>query len=176
MRLERLRSETHEMYQKALDLYRISFPSHEQREAISQRRILGDSEYCFSLIYDDAVFVGLVLYWETVHFIYVEHFCILPEMRNRNYGQKVLELLGKGEKVVILEIDPPLDAISIRRKGFYERCGFAENSYPHIHPPYHRGNIGHDLVIMSFPRPITQEEYDGFHAYLESRVMENAFS
>ena len=28
---------------------------------------------------------------------------------------------------MILEIDPPVDDISIRRRGFYERSGFVEN-------------------------------------------------
>ena len=175
MRFERLVSEKHEMYKKALELYRISFPSHEQREEASQVKILTDEEYHFTLVYDDDVFVGLVLYWETQKFIYVEHFCILPEMRNNKYGQKALELLGKGGKTIILEIDPPIDAISVRRKGFYERSGFVENPYSHIHPPYHKGNIGHNLVIMSFPDRITQNEYDFFKYHLDHRVMENVF-
>ena len=70
MRFERLTSENHEMYIKALELYRISFPSYEQREVASQANILKDNEYHFSLIYDDNVFIGLVLYWETKTFIY----------------------------------------------------------------------------------------------------------
>lgn len=175
MRFERLTSKTHEMYKKASELYSISFPPHEQREAVSQAKILNDDEYHFSLIYDDEVFVGLVLYWDTQNFVYVEHFCILPEMRNKNYGQKVLALLGKCGKTVILEIDPPIDAISTRRKGFYERSGFVENPYAHIHPPYHKGNVGHNLVIMSFPDKITQSEYDFFKHHLDHHVMENVF-
>ena len=71
MRFERLVSEKHEMYKKALELYRISFPSHEQREEASQVKILTDEEYHFTLVYDDDVFVGLVLYWETQKFVYV---------------------------------------------------------------------------------------------------------
>ena len=176
MRFERLVSEKHELYQKALELYRISFPAHEQREEPSQVKILSDEEYHFTLVYDDDVFVGLVLYWETQEFIYVEHFCILPEMRNRKYGQKALELLGKWGKRVILEIDPPTDIVSIRRKGFYERCGFVENPYTHIHPPYHKGHPGHNLVIMSSPDRITQKEYDCFKYHLDHRVMEHVFS
>ena len=176
MQLERLTNESHPMYKRALELYRISFPLHEQREATSQVKVLSDDEYYFSLIYDDNVFVGLVLFWEADKFVYVEHFCIFPEMRNKKYGQKVLELLGQYGKTVILEIDPPVDAISVRRKGFYERSGFVENPYSHMHPPYHRGNKGHNLVIMSFPDKIEQDEYDFFKHYLDHHVMENVFS
>ncbi len=174
MNLEYITKTTHPMYHKALETYKISFPFHERREQLSQERILSDNEYHFGLIYDD-VFVGLVLYWETNDFIYIEHLCILPEMRNKRYGQNVLSILQKKEKILILEIDPPLDDISKRRKGFYERCGFTENSFGHIHPPYHKENDGHQLVIMTCPRQITGNEYDEFNKYLQERVMEDAF-
>ena len=176
MRFERVTGAGHPMYRKAMALYGISFPAHEQREAASQERILDDDAYRFSLIYDGDSFVGLMLYWETDSFLYVEHFCILPEMRNRKYGQKALELLGQWEKPVILEIDPPVDAVSVRRKGFYERCGFTANPYPHVHPPYHRGNAGHSLLIMSHPGQITRSAYDAFRNYLDSHVMADVFA
>ena len=175
MRFERVSGETHRMYKRAMELYKISFPPHEQRAADSQARILGDEDYRFALAYDEDTFVGMILYWSAHSFIYVEHLCILPEMRNKHYGQKVLELLGSGGKKVILEIDPPVDDISARRRGFYERCGFKQNPYPHIHPPYHRDNKGHPLVIMSSPAQITAEEYGLFKRYLERRVMADVY-
>lgn len=175
MKLERIINPHHPMYQKALELYQISFPFHEQREKFSQTAILNDNSYHFELVYDEDIFVGLVLYWENLDYIYIEHFCILPEMRNRQYGQKVLSLLKEQKKTLILEIDPPIDTVSIRRKCFYERCGFTENPYPHIHPPYHNGNKGHELVIMSSPEPVTQAEYDAFNMHLKNRIMNHAF-
>ena len=60
MRLERVTDSSHPMYNEALRLYQISFPYHEQREELSQKRILGDSEYCFDLVYDEDRFVGPV--------------------------------------------------------------------------------------------------------------------
>lgn len=62
MHLERVTDSSHPMYNEALRLYRMSFPYHEQREELSQKRILGDSEYCFDLVYDENKFVGLILY------------------------------------------------------------------------------------------------------------------
>lgn len=40
--------------------------------------------------------------------------------------KQALALLAADGLPVILEIDPPLDAVSIRRRGFYQRCGFKE--------------------------------------------------
>lgn len=83
MRFESIRNSEHPMYERAMQLYKRSFPLHEQREAASQGAILQDPAYHFSLVYDDTEHVGLALYWETEHFIYVELLCILPEMRNK---------------------------------------------------------------------------------------------
>lgn len=174
--LERLKSCNHPLYEKAIELYRISFPYHEQRETPSRKRILEDEAYHFDMILDEKNFVGLVLYWENADFLYIEHFCILPEMRGRKYGQTTLEWLAKSGKSIILEIDPPMDDMARRRKCFYERCGFAENPYPHIHPPYHRGNAGHALVVMTYPHSIDPQTYDRFNAYLKDHIMNHAFS
>ena len=174
MHFERISSDCHPLYETALKLYQHSFPPHEQRSPLSQSNILGDPAYHFSLLCDGSSFVGLALYWETERFLYVEHLCIAPELRNQSYGQQALALLGQAGKLVILEIDPPVDAIPIRRKGFYIRNGFVENPYPHLHPPYHRENSGHPLVVMSFPRGISPDEYDSFQRYLEQHVMGNA--
>ena len=171
MRFERVTSTQHSRYGEALALYGSSFPFHEQRQARSQAEILGNEAYAFNLIYDGGAFVGLLLCWETKTFIYVEHFCILPSMRNKKYGQKALELLERKGKTVILEIDPPVDALSLRRRAFYERAGFVENPYAHTHPAYHANYPGHALVVMSCPAPLTEAAYQEFFTYLKTVVM-----
>lgn len=176
LRFERLTDAAHPLYEKAIELYRISFPYHEQREAPSRKRILTDDAYHFNLIYDEKTFVGLLLYWETEDFLYIEHFCVLPEMRGKRYGQTALSLLIDCGKPIILEIDPPKDDISRRRKNFYERSGFIENPYPHVQPPYHRGNDGTPLVIMTYPAMIDAPAYDAFFDYLKNHIMYRAFS
>ena len=94
-------------------------------------------------------------------------------MRNKHYGQEILSKLQT--RPLILEIDPPIDEISKRRKGFYERCGFVSNQYKHIHPSYHKECSGHNLVVMSSPKPLAEEEYAIFKDELSSKVMNNAY-
>lgn len=171
MRFERLTSTDHPLFEKGMKLYEISFPKHEQREPVSQQSIMSNPDYQFNLIFDGDLFVGLMLCWETDTFIYVEHFCIFPELRNNNYGCRSLNLLSERCKTIILEIDPPIDDISIRRKGFYERSGFVANPYRHAHPPYRKENSPHNLVVMSNPVLLTQNGYDSFRKYLSETVM-----
>ncbi|WP_370756128.1 hypothetical protein [Gemmiger formicilis] len=86
-----------------------------------------------------------------------------------------MDLLAECGKTLILEIDPSMDAIVCRRKMFYERCGFAENPFPHIHPPYHAENRGHALVVMTIFLPIPQEKYNDFYRYLTEKVLKDVF-
>jgi len=173
MNIERITSTEHPLYQKAMELYGISFPAHEQRETHSQKQILTQEAYHFDVICDEGEFIGEILYWEVAGFFYIEHFCILPSMRNKHYGQKILRVYQSAP--LILEIDPPVSDIAVRRKGFYERCGFVENPYQHIHPPYHAENQGHELVIMSSPRMLKANEYERFNHYLQDTVMNNVY-
>lgn len=175
LELIRVTSPEHPMYGPALDLYRMSFPLHEQREPRSQARILSSEAYCFGLICEASRFVGLALFWDSGPFLYLEHLCIVPELRNRGYGERLLALLAERRKRIILEIDPPVDELSVRRKGFYERCGFTANPFRHRHHPYHRDDAGHVLVVMSAPEPLTAEEYAAFDRYLRDEVMRDAF-
>lgn len=171
MEFQRLTSPTDPRFAEAIALYRQSFPYHEQRENVSQAAALAHPDYHFDLIDDEDVFIGLLLYWETQDFIYVEHFCIEPTLRGRSYGQKALVLLARKGKPIVLEIDPPVDELTRRRKAFYERSGYKANLYPHVHPPYHGDCQGHSLVVLSFPHELSAEAYTRFHTYLCEQVM-----
>lgn len=171
MELLRIRDTADPRFAESMEYYKVSFPEHEQREAQSQRDIMGENDYCFYIALHEGRPVGSILCWETEEFIYVEHFYVYPSERGRGFGSEILRILGEKGSTVILEIDPPADSVSIRRKAFYNRCGFKENPYPHVHPPYHERNSGHKLVIMSYPSEITQREYDSFNSYLKDTVM-----
>ncbi len=173
--LKRLTTTLGEDFSRAMKLYEGSFPYDEKREKRSQEEIMSHPDYRFSLILEDGDFVGEVLYWERGDYIYIEHFCILPECRNRKLGAKTLELLKQTGKRVILEIDPPTTDIAIRRKGFYERNGFLKNPHYHKIPPYHADCDGVELVVMTYPDTITKKEYDDFFDYIKNTVMFNCY-
>ncbi len=167
----RIKSEKDEFFADAMKLYSVSFPLHEQRKSGAQKKVLKDCEYYFYVLLQGGVFAGAMLCWQSENFVYVEHFCILESLRGKGIGTAALEWLFSRGKTVILEIDPPCDAVSIRRKGFYEKAGFFENPYKHIHPPYREEYKGHELVIMSSGAKISEEKYSDFARYLTLRVM-----
>lgn len=173
MEFSRIRTPNDKFYSEAMKIYGESFSIHEQRELESQISILQNDEYHFDVVVDEGKLIGAILYWEIGQFIYVEHFFIEPSMRNKHYGERILSAM-KG-KPVILEIDPPVDEMAVHRRNFYLRCGFVENTYKHVHPPYHRDYAGHDLIVMSSPEVLTPEEYGRFNRYLTDTIMQNTF-
>ena len=175
MELIRVTDPESERLKRSLRDYAESFPCHEQREAASQAAILADPAYHFAVIVEDGADVGSILYWETAEFLYIEHIYVYSAYRGRAYGSAVLRRLRQSGKTVILEIDPPVDEASVRRKRFYERNGFVVNPYAHVHSPYHRGDTGHSLVVLSSPVPLTPEAYGVFDRYLRTHIMADAF-
>ncbi|MGN1381256.1 MAG: GNAT family N-acetyltransferase [Eubacterium sp.] len=173
MEFHRITTADSPVFSDAMRLYAVSFPKHEQREEASQNEIMSNPAYHFDVVCDAEKLVGEILYWEIGKFYYVEHFCVHPDLRGQHYGQRILEAYQ--DTPMILEIDPLTDSISRRRKKFYERCGFTDNSYAHVHPPYHAGNSGHPLIVMSSPDKLTEEEYVLFRRFLEQKVMKNAY-
>ncbi|MBG9736213.1 GNAT family N-acetyltransferase [Paenibacillus alvei] len=171
MNFIRLTSADDMYFRELLELYEISFPQHEQRIFDDQIRVLDNSAYHCEVILEDDEFVGLICYWKTKRFSYIEHFAIHPNRRGDNLGSRCLQEFIEVNEIVILEIDPPIDPISIRRKNFYMRLGFQENKYHHEHPPYKEQYKPHELVIMSFPRIITECEYAEFNEFLKNTIM-----
>ena len=95
MEFRRITGAEHPLYEKAMELYAVSFPEHEQRLPESQRAILQNDAYHFDLILEENQWVGEILYWETADFIYVEHFCMRPQVRGRGMGKRALALLAE---------------------------------------------------------------------------------
>lgn len=171
MELTRMKSPDDFWYPQAMELYRISFPLHEQRTQEAQERALADPCFHCDAIVEDDAFLGLLFFWEADSFAYVEHFAMDPARRGGGQGTQALTLFCRTHPKVILEIDPPVDELSLRRRGFYQRLGFAEYPYPHRHPAYRTAFAPHPLVVMSRPTVLSQVDYTHFYRVLSTQVM-----
>ena len=170
MKLERLSDLNKHYYSAAFSLLESAFPWAERREQAEQQRILGIPEYHFDLILENESLLGLMLYWELDHLIFLEHFTTMPHLRNQGVGSVALSLLKEKGKPILLEIEPPIDQLTCRRYGFYQRNGFLMNPFYHIQAKYHPGDEDLELKILSWPGSLTAEEYRGFYSYMIRHV------
>ena len=159
------------LMEAALALYRSSFPAHELRLPPDQRDVMGDPLYHFDMCLLDGALAGLILYWDFGTYIYVEHFCVEPSLRGHGLGTLILAELARQNKTIILEIDPLTTAIAHKRLRFYQSMGFHANPWAHRHPTYHQGIADHELLVLSYPQPIDERQYQQFARELGREVM-----
>ncbi len=170
MRLERLTKENEHYFERAFALYESAFPKEERREIAEQQRAMQNPNYHFDLILEGETLLGVMLFWQTEEFIFLEHFTTMPEVRGRGLGAAALELLKEKGLPIILEIEPPCDEMTERRQAFYLRCGFSAAPYHHIQAKYHLGDEDLVLQIMSYPGVISAELYRSFYEYMTREI------
>lgn len=161
------------LWEQVWRLYVDSFPEWERRRISSHSRASEDDDFHTYISIENGNLQGLVFYWEHDSVIYVEHLAVNPLMRGKGIGSQIIKGLMEEnpESTFILEIDPPLDDISKRRSTFYERLGFIANDFDYIHPSYTKNGKPHELRIMSYPKALSNEEFERFKEYLATRVM-----
>lgn len=158
-------------WDEAWELYEQAFPYNERWSAEGYDRALGDPRFEADGIWRGEEFIGLLFHWDVGQYRYVEHLAVSPALRGQNMGSQALTAFCRKVGRVILEIDPPVDDISIRRRHFYERLGFVTNPYEYIHPSFRKPFKPHQLILMSYPGPITYEEARGFADFVREAVL-----
>lgn len=152
-------------------LYLDSFPTCETRMQRDHLDAMRDPQFYAMGIWEQDTPIGLLFYWYNGEFCYVEHFATMPSVRGQGYGAKCLKELCAKYPLVILEIEVPVDEMTRRRQGFYERSGFAVSGYQHSHPPYRSGDAPHELIALSYPVPLAPELDKAFLIYRKTYVM-----
>ncbi len=173
MNLINLKEATKELQEKAWELYESSFPEYERWTKEAFMRASDDERFKTKLLVDETGgLISIIYYWTYGKFLYVEFLAVNPAMRGRNIGSGIITALVEENpgRRILLEIDPPVDEISIRRLRFYERLGFVANGYEHIHPSYVSGDGAHPhlLVVLTNMGTITSDEFMEFRTFLLS--------
>ena len=127
-----------------------SFPSDEYRSLKEQRTFTREREnFHMNIIYSSTTPVGIISYWKFDTFTYVEHFAILPTLRNCGYGTAAIKKLIEKERSVVLEVEMPTDDTSRRRIDFYRRCGLSLCEKEYIQPAYRADSNEIPMQLMS---------------------------
>lgn len=158
------------MFEEAFSLYTASFPYAERRDTAEQSRVFGKEDYHFDVLVENDRLLGIVFYWQTAEFLFLEHLATKPELRNHGTGAAALSLLKEKGLPIILEIEPPADELTKRRLGFYQRNGFVLTDHYHIQAKYHLGDEDLELKILSHPHSISTAQYETFREYMNREV------
>lgn len=109
-------------------LYLKSFPKEERFPFwILEECSKEDNSMLYAII-DNDKFIGMCYLVNCKGAYYLMYLAIKPELRNQNYGFRILLDLEEKYDTMFLYIDEPRDDISIRRKNFYLRNGFYDTN------------------------------------------------
>lgn len=120
-------------------IYGESFPIDEQRPTNDIARLMTEEKRyrAMALVDDNDRCIGLLTAWQFATYTYIEHFAIDPSLRSMGYGATALKTFVHTQSMpIVLEVEPPTDVLTLRRIGFYERCGLALYDYDYIQPSY----------------------------------------
>lgn len=162
LELVRVESCDSPLFESCWSLYESAFPEEERREKGYHIETMQREQFHFDAVVEGDSFVGIIGWWDLDTALYIEHFAIVPTLRGGGYGGRILSLIkGISAKQVILEVEHPTDPLAQRRIVFYRREGFHLNTHHYSHPPY-RGTERVNLLIMSYPDPISEEALERF--------------
>ena len=151
LHLHQIKSQASPYWDSLVRVYHTSFPIDEQRPIEDIARLIehDDRFLAYVLTNEKNLFIGLLTTWHFAEFTYIEHFAIAPTLRSQGYGSEALHTFIKEQsKPIILEAEPPTDALSIRRIGFYERLGLTLYDFPYTQPAYTPNSHPVELRLM----------------------------
>ncbi len=150
-----------------------AFPYEERRDYIDQQECMSDNRFCFFEIYDNDTAVGFISLWNLSGFVFIEHIAIDSDKRSGGYGSKAIELVKETyKKAVILEAEAPETEQQVKRIKFYDRLGFKVNNFSYEQPSYHGGE-GVPLLILSYPKLLTDDEFQNFMTETRNSAYKN---
>ncbi len=171
MKFLRITHTYEENFNKAWSLYEKSFPIYEKRTLETHEKALDNENFYCTYIMDNNIFIGILFYWKLDKYIYLEHFAIDESLRGKGYGSKVLKEFSSKNTNIILEIDPPIDDISIKRYNFYKSLGFKLYDFDHIQLPYRKNYEGYKLKILAHGILLSLDDYNEFYDLMYKNLL-----
>lgn len=171
MEYTRVNPDDPKRWQALWELYEESFPEAERRKKEDHLRACADARFHPLSAWEGNQLIGLMFFWEWDAFRYLEHLAINPALRGQGNGSRMLRYLRDSEHTIILEVDPLINELSVRRLQFYEQAGYTLTPYRFVHLPYRLDAKAQELLILSYPSMLTKEKHNSFLRFLNEEVI-----
>lgn len=143
-------------------LFEKAFPLAELRPYDLMKELFQNDEFLIYSYKKENQIVGALIVWEFNDFVYLENFAIDESLRGQGIGSYFLDEAKKlySKKLIVLEVEEPIDTITKRRVAFYERNQYILNPYHFIQPALRENVSKVELMLMSYPNAIDVYTFD----------------
>ncbi len=146
---------------RALKICERVFPESSRLKLSNLENLLANPSFTFRAVYYNSTVAGVITTWDFSDFLYVEYFVIDKNFRSLGIGSEVMkQLLAVVRKKVVLEVEPPHTVVAKQRIDFYKRLGFRLCPRHYDQPPYDDGTSWVPMMLMSYPEPIGNGEFE----------------
>ncbi|MBS4061986.1 MAG: GNAT family N-acetyltransferase [Bacteroidetes bacterium] len=155
-------------------LYISAFPEDERRSVdVLKKMINQQPEMVFYTIILNDLFAGFLILWQFEKFFYIEHLAINDKQRSFGLGKKVIESIKQiFPGIILLEVEPPLDELSVRRVRFYERSGYKTVLKKYMQPPYDKNKKPIPMWVLSNDEQISDSDLKEYLTTIRLKVYE----
>lgn len=157
-------------WEKVWNLYESSFPIAERRRLEDHKRAFSNSLFHPLSVWEEEELLAIIFYWEWDNYRYIEYLAVSENMRGKGIGFQIINHMKDSNHTLILEIDPLVNELSVRRLQFYERAGFTLTPYRFLHLPYRLNGTTQELLILSYPDMITKTQHNDFLYFMKEHV------
>lgn len=131
-------------------LYLEAFPKDERFPFWILEECSKENNSDLYAVIDNDKFIGMCYIVKCANTYYLMYLAVELNLRNKNYGSKILSDLIEKYQLLFLSIDEPNDSISIRRKNFYLKNGFYD-----INRVYEDTGINYEILCTDDKYEIT---------------------
>lgn len=155
-------------------LYISAFPDDERRSVdVLKKMINQQPEMVFYSIILNNLFTGFLILWHFEKFFYIEHLAINDNQRSIGLGKKVIESIKQiFPGIILFEVEPPLDELSVRRIGFYERSGYKTVLKEYMQPPYDKNKKPIPMWVLCNDEQISESDLKEYLTTIRLKVYE----
>ena len=162
-----------ENFDEIYDLMEEAFPESEYRTYENQKKLFEKKEYkVITEKNEDGEIIAFLAYWKFKEFYFIEHIAVSSKCRGGGIGSKIMRrFIESANMPIILEIEPPIDEISNKRRSFYEKLGFKFCEYEYFQMPLRENMDPMRLNIMSYPILVSITDFERF----KKKIYENVY-
>lgn len=138
-----------------------SFPDSEMRTYDGQKELLKNKRYYIKTNKsEEGKIQGFLAYWKLSNCTFLEHLAVSESARGKGIGGKLIEdAFKENEGNVFFEVEPATDDFSKKRIKFYQKRGAHLNEFYYEQPSLRPTEDAQRLFIMSYPNPISEEDF-----------------